>query len=306
LAAFAGLGIAGWAKFDALVVYKSWTADRFSSQVLSPEKELALAPAASFAECSYCPVMVVVPAGTFVMGSPPEETPANRRFYDNERPQHQVVIEQPFAVGRFEVTFEQWDACYYLGGCTTRPGDEGWGRGNQPVVNINWDDAKQYVAWLSRQTGKPYRLLTESEWEYAARAGTQTPYAFGTSIDGKANCDGCGSRWDNERTAPVGSFAANAFGLHDMHGNVWELVEDCYRDSYQGAPSNSATVHVEGCRDHVVRGGSFYNFKLNVRTAVRTRWHAGASKADVLDPDDPDTPAKAMGLRIARTLLVKR
>ena len=115
------------------------------------------------------------------------------------------------------------------------------GRGRQPVINVTWDDAQRYVAWLSKMTGKPYRLLSEAEWEYAARAGTQTAYSWGDEIGkGNANCNGCGSQWDNKQTAPVGSFAPNAFGLYDMHGNVWEWVEDCFHDNYNGAPEDGS------------------------------------------------------------------
>ena len=118
------------------------------------------------------------------------------------------------------MTFDEWDACNELGGCKTKPGDQGWGRGRQPIINVSWEDAREYVTWLSRHTGRPYRLVTEAEWEYAARAGSDKVFS-GTNDIGKnnANCNGCGSRWDNKQTAPVGSFAANAFGLHDMHGN---------------------------------------------------------------------------------------
>ena len=154
----------------------------------------------------------------------------------------------PFAVSKFEVTFDEWDACFELGGCLVNAADQPshaalpgpWGRGKRPVINVSWGDAQEYVAWLSKETGKSYRLLTEAEWEYAARAGSTTNYSWGDDIrkEGKvmANCNGCGSEWDNQKTAPVGSFAANAFGLHDMHGNVWELVEDCWSENYDGAP----------------------------------------------------------------------
>ena len=162
-------------------------------------------------------------------------------------------------MSKFEVTFDEWDACVAYGDCDPRVSDSGWGRGRQPVINVTWDDAKRYVAWLSRMTGKPYRLLTEAEWEYAARAGTQTAYSWGDEIGkGNANCDGCGSQWDNKQTAPVGSFAANAFGLYDMHGNVWEWVEDCFHDNYEGAPDDGSAWTADGdCNSRVLRGGSW-------------------------------------------------
>ena len=132
-----------------------------------------------------------------------------------------LQFAKPFAVSKFEVTFDDWDACVAYGDCNPVVRDSGWGRGRQPVINVTWDDAQRYVAWLSRMTGRTYRLLSEAEWEYAARAGTQTAYSWGDEIGkGNANCHGCGSQWDRRQTAPVGSFAANAFGLYDMLGNV--------------------------------------------------------------------------------------
>jgi formylglycine-generating enzyme required for sulfatase activity len=188
--------------------------------VLTVEAERALKPRDSFRECAKgCPQMVVVPAGEFMMGSP-----ANEKGRDGaEGPQHNVLIAHPFAVSRFDVTFEEWDACAAYGDCDPHMMDAGWGRGRQPVINVTWDDAQRYVAWLSRMTGKPYRLLSEAEWAYAARAGTSTPYPWGPEIGNRnANCNHCGSQWDSKRPAPVGSFAPNQFGLYDMHGNVWQ------------------------------------------------------------------------------------
>src|SRR5262249_16038271 len=143
-----------------------------------------------------------------------------------------------------------------------RPNDEGWGRGTRPVINVSWFDATAYVKWLSAKTGQQYRLLTEAEWEYAARAGTSTAYFWGNQIGrNQANCEGCGSRWDNKQIAPVGSFPANAFGLHDMHGNVWQWVEDRYDDNYNDAPADGRTwTSAENCiseNTRVLRGGSW-------------------------------------------------
>ena len=158
-------------------------------------------------------------------------------------PRHRVTIARPFSVGVHEVTFAQWDACRRAGGCSHNPDGQGWGRGTRPVVDVSWHDAQQYVRWLSGKTGARYRLLSESEWEYVARAGTTTRYWWGGAIArSRANCDGCGSRWDGRQTAPVGTFRPNAFGLHDVHGNVWEWVQDCERGSYSGAPSNGTGV----------------------------------------------------------------
>ena len=189
-----------------------------------------------FRDCDVCPEMVVVPAGEFMMGSPPSEEGRG----DDEGPVHRVTISEPFAVGVYEVTFEEWDACVSGGGCGGyRP--EGWGRSSRPVINVSWDDAQAYVAWLSGKTGEAYRLLSESEWEYAARAGTTTRYHWGDDVGrNRANCvdDYCGDSW--EFTAPVGSFGANGFGLHDILGNVREWVEDCWNGSYAGAPSDGS------------------------------------------------------------------
>jgi tripartite-type tricarboxylate transporter receptor subunit TctC len=160
-----------------------------------------------------------------MMGSPESEN----GHLDDEGPQHAVTIAKPFAVGKFDVTFAEWDACADAGACS-RVLDGGWGRSDRPVINVSWDDAKLYVAWLSRMTGKPYHLLSEAEWEYAARARATTAYYWGDDVArGRANCHGCGSEWELIQTSPVGSFKPNAFGLYDMAGNVWQWVEDTYR-----------------------------------------------------------------------------
>ena len=154
-----------------------------------------------------------------------------------------------FAVSKFEVTFDEWDACVAYGGCAQHVLTATGGRGTQPVINVSWDDAKHYVAWLSKMTGKPYRLLTEAEWEYAARAGTTTAYSWGDEIGkGNANCNGCGSQWDNT-TRPLRSARSRPmqFGLHDMHGNVWEWVEDCYQSNYNGAPTDGSAWTTGDC-----------------------------------------------------------
>ena len=199
-----------------------------------------------FRDCGECPEMVVVPSGSFMMGSPGGE----ERRGDDEGPRHRVRIDYRFGVGIYEVTFAQWDACVSAGGCGGyRPDDRGWGRGNRPVMRVSWDDAQLYVRWLSQITGKTYRLLSESEWEYVARAGTTTPFHFGSTIStDQANYDGNytygGGRKGvyREKTISVGSFRANAWGLYDVHGNVWEWVGDCWNDSYTGAPADGSGV----------------------------------------------------------------
>ena len=235
---------------------------------LSPMQEKALKPKDTFKECANCPEMVVVPAGSFTRGSPTSE-PGHSA---DEGPQHTVTIARPFAVGRFAVTFDEWDACAADGGCNGyKPSDEGWGRGRRPVINVSWDDAKAYVAWLSKKTGKSYRLLSGAEYEYATRAGTQTAYPWGNAIGtNNANCHACGSQWDARQTAPVGSFAANGFGLYDMVGNVEVWMEDCYHDSYSGAPSDgSAWIEGADCSRRIVRAGSWFFAPAFLRSAKR-------------------------------------
>ncbi len=195
----------------------------------------------TFRDCEVCPEMVVLPAGKFTMGSPEEE----RGRDDDEGPQHRVTILKPFAVGKYEVTLGQYaefirETKHKAGNCDVPIGkswnDPGFEQSNDhPVVCVSWDDASTYAYWLSMKTGHEYRLLTEAEWEYAARAGTTTAYHFGRMLLGnQANYD------NNEGTVAVGSFPANAFGLHDMHGNVWEWVEDCWHDDYTDAPTNGS------------------------------------------------------------------
>ena len=213
------------------------------------------------------PEMVVIPAGSFRMGC---VSGVDCGIY--AKPVHWVTIAEAFAVGRYEVTFGEWDACVSAGGCGRRADDGGWGRGNRPAINVSWADAREYVQWLSRQTGAEYRLLSESEWEYAARAGTSTAYSWGNEIGrNRANCDGCGSRWDDESTAPVGSFRPNAFGLYDMHGNVAEWVDDCWNDSYRGAPSDGSARRAGDCSRRVLRGGSWSSYLSWLRSASRMR-----------------------------------
>ena len=213
--------------------------------------------------------MMVIPAGSFMMGSP-----ANVAGRDaTESPQRQMTLRAPLAVGKFEVTFAEWDACVAAGGCSHRTADEGWGRGNRPVINVSWDDAQAYVRWLSRRTGRTYRLLTEAEWEYAARAGTVTAYSFGETISpSQANYRG----GNLGPTQPVGSYAANRFGLHDMHGNVWEWVQYCYVASYPpGSGDASVAVTTGDCFARVLRGGSWLSTPQNLRAADRGRGTTG-------------------------------
>jgi formylglycine-generating enzyme required for sulfatase activity len=230
--------------------------------------------------------MIVIPAGKFMMGSPENEPDRNA----SEGPLHEVTIAKPFAVSRFEVTFEEWDACVAAAACSRVP--DGWGRGTMPAINVSFVDAKQYIGWLSQLTGKEYRLPTEAEWEYAARAGANTLYSWGDDVGmGNANCDGCGSQWDLKQTASVGSFRPNRFGLYDMHGNVWEWVEDSWHGNYDAAPTDgSAWLRGADPSFRIVRGGSWRNESELVRAAVRFRRNVNV-RFDTL------------GFRVARTLM---
>ncbi|MDE2977987.1 MAG: formylglycine-generating enzyme family protein [Acidobacteriota bacterium] len=231
------------------------------------------------------PELVVIPAGSFRMGCV-----SGVDCRGDETPVHEVTIPRPFAVSKYEVTFAEWDACVSAGGCSHRPGDRGWGRGRRPVIHVSWQDAQEHVRWLSEQTGGEYRLLSESEWEYAARAGSSTAYSWGNEIgSGRANCVGCGSEWDNLQTAPAGSFSGNAFGLHGMHGNVGEWVEDCWNGNYDGAPSNGTAWQSGDCSRRVLRGGSWGLTRGYLRSANRGGYFSGTRNGRV-------------GFRVARTL----
>jgi formylglycine-generating enzyme required for sulfatase activity len=283
VAVIVGLVVLGSARSKDLML--RWDVWR---NVLSTRTERSLQAKQEFRECSRCPVMVVVPAGEFTMGSPATEQGRE----DDESPQHRVTIAKPFAVSKFEVTFNDWDACVAAnGGCGQVP-DNGWGRGNRPVINVSWGEAKQYVAWLSQVTGKTYRLLSEAEYEYATRAGTTTAYPWGDNIGmNNANCKGCGSDWDGKQTVPVGSFAPNAFGLYDMVGNVSAWTEDCWHDNYNRAPMDGSTWITGGdCGQRVLRGGSWSFYPGLLRSADR-EWHFTVLRVNYL------------GFRVARTVL---
>jgi formylglycine-generating enzyme required for sulfatase activity len=230
--------------------------------------------------------MAVIPPGSYLLGAPESESGAS----SDEKPQHRVRIAQPFAIGRYAVTFEDYDR-FCVETCRQQPVDRGWGRGRRPVIDVSWEDAVAYGDWLSAQTGQTYRLPTEAEWEYAARAGTATAYWWGDEIGrGNANCDGCGSQWDDKETAPVGSFKPNAFGLFDTAGNVWEWVADCFHDNYKGAPADGSTWDASGsCPARVLRGGCWNSYSRNLRSANRLRYGTGDRGYDI-------------GFRVARTL----
>ena len=229
-------------------------------------------------DCAECPVLVMVPPGRFMMGSPESQTGHEK----DESPYHEVTIPNALAVGKFEVTFAEWDACVSDGGCGGyRPLDDGWGRDTRPVIHVSYNDAQSYLTWISAKTGKQYRLLSEAEWEYAARAGTATPYFWGgmasrsyANYGVDACCHGFAQgadKWEN--TAPVGSFPPNAFGLHDMLGNVSEWTLDCRNDRYDGAPSDGSAWTSGDCSVRVLRGGSWFSDPGYIRSAIRD-WDA--------------------------------
>jgi len=226
------------------------------------------------------PAMVVIPAGEFWMGAPEHEA---GRYRDEIRQQVQVAR---FAMGRFEVTFAEYDRFIEATG-REKPEDAGWGRGRQPAIHVSWHDATAYAAWLSAQTGEVYRLPTEAEWEYAARAGSDSAYWWGDGIGvNRANCHGCGSPHDNTRAAPVGSFEPNAFGLYDTVGNVWEWTCSAYDADYEGLEQR---CRERGHGNRVFRGGAWADGPRWVRVAHRHR-------------DSPTGYSNSRGFRLARSL----
>ncbi len=249
---------------------------------LSPDRERALRPKDRFRECpTVCPEMVVVPPGSFTMGSPASESGRS----DNEGPQHGVTFTNAFAVGRYAVTFDEWDACVADGGCNGyRPDDNGWGRGRRPVINVSWDDAKAYLAWLSRKTGEPYRLPSEAEREYVTRAGTTAPYWWGSTISKSQ------ATYDGTQTMPVDSFAPNPWGVYQVHGNIWEWTEDCWNNSYSAAPGDGSAWKAGDCKSRVVRGGSWVSGPLALRSAYRGWFPA-------------DSRSYSPGFRVGRALI---
>ena len=300
------------------------------AQPLSSERERGLKPKDSFRECTNCPVMVVVPAGSFTMGSPEGEKDRDKERDKHESPQHVVSFERPFAVGKFVVTVDQFSAFVKATGhdagtkCGTfedgkvelrdnrswrKPGFRQ--KGSHPAACLNWHDAKAYAAWVAKTTGKGYRLLTEAEWEYSARGRTKPgpaprfhfgddekdmcKYGNGADQTAKKTVTGSG-RWTffscsdgYAYTAPVGSFSANAFGLHDMHGNVLQWTEDCYHDSYNGAPVDGSAWISGDCSSRVLRGGAWYLGPRGLRAALRG-WHPDDNRGD------------HQGIRVARPL----
>ena len=267
-------------------------ASKTAARPLAAEEAATLAqsPGQVFRECENCPQMVVVPAGSFTMGSLVREPERS----GDEGPQRPVTIGKPFAAGMFPVTFGEWAVCADEGGCKGNrvPSDENWGRSERPAVNVSWNNAKEYISWLNWKTnGGHYRLLSEAEWEYAARAGTTSRFSWGDGLgEGNANCAGCSSQWDKKQTAPVTSFAPNRFGLFGMHGNVWHWTEDCWHQSYDGAPAEGVAWVTENCSGRAARGGSWSSTPKNIRSAARNSVSASYSDSE-------------FGFRVARTLV---
>jgi formylglycine-generating enzyme required for sulfatase activity len=248
----------------------------------APTPASSLKQLTELSDCDDCPEMVSLPPGSFIMGDSNGDP--------SERPAHKVTIRKPFAIGKYEVTVGQWKACVADGGCRYSPKKAG-ADDNLPVRNISWSDAQQYINWLRKKTGQPYRLPTEAEWEYAARAGTQSRYWWGDRfVPGKANCKDCGGNdWDHKSPRRVGSHEANPFGLYDLNGSVWEWVSDCWHRSYSGAPKDGSAWSHANCTQRVIRGGSWRNDKSYLHSASRFRY-------------DADVRFLVNGMRVARDL----
>jgi formylglycine-generating enzyme required for sulfatase activity len=266
--------------------------------VKPPAYDVATKGGQVFQECKNCPQMVVVPRGAATLGSPAGE-PGRQ---SNELAPHGVTIAAPFAVAPYAVTFDEWDACVADGGCNGyKPDDNGFGRGKHPVIFVSWNDANAYVKWLKSKTGAPYRLLSEAEWEYAARGCTtaecpNTPFWFGDISPELANYD---SRYSYEgstkadralETVPVDQGKANPFGLYNMIGNVQQWVEDCWNAQLDSAPADGSAVLTGDCSDRVIRGGSYSDKPDALRAAARA-WDAA---------DDRESPN--VGFRVGRSL----
>lgn len=249
-----------------------------------------------FKDCPDCPEMLAVEPGTVTMGS--DLWLKSKELDYDARDQHTVTIETAFAMARHEVTFANWDACVSAGGCNGyAPPDEGWGRGPLPVIHVSWNDATAYAAWLTETTGHLYRLPSEAEWEYAARGGSTLAFPWGrfasheyANFGEKQCCTGKtkqADQWVN--TAPVGHFPPNGFGLHDTAGNVYEWVQDCFRDRYSGAPVDGSADLSGDCERRRIRGGAWYSDPGRIRSSYRA-WQT------------PDQRDYVIGFRVVREL----
>jgi len=241
-------------------------------------------PLSTFKDCDICPEMVVIPPGEFMMGSPADEP--NRSTTGSENPYHKVTITRDFAIGKYETTWDEWEACVSAGGCGEYiPPDRDWGRGRRPVIVVSWEDAKLHAAFLTERTGHVYRLPTEAEWEFAARAGTTTPFSTGQTItsdqanfNGTFTYNGSSEGQFRKKTTPVGSFPPNAFGLHDVYGNVMEYTEDCGNLNYDGAPTDGSAWIAGDCRFVNMRGGNWGSRPMLIRSAIRKRMYRNGKR----------------------------
>ena len=258
-----------------------------------------------FRDCDVCPLLVLLPPGRYLMGAPDgEEARAGNGNRPEasiavELPQVEMVLHRPFAFGKYEVVFDEWNHCVATGGCLHEPDNQWWGERTRPVINIARADVDPFLRWLSRTSGRPYRLPSEAEWEYAARAGSRTARHWGEEIgSGMAVCDGCGTRWDNRRTAPVGSFPPNSFGLYDTLGNVYEWVADCWTENLEDLPRDGTPLLADSfwwrdgsCERSVRRGGYYNAYPWVVRAAARSFWSPGPWKSR----------SRFYGFRVARS-----
>jgi formylglycine-generating enzyme required for sulfatase activity len=250
----------------------------------SREEAPVAGPAGSVAtikDCDVCPVMVALSPRPFMMG--------NNSSDPSERPAHKVALHTPFAIGKYEVTVGQWNQCVRASVCPAMPSLSNV-PDNLPMRDVSWDEAQLYLKWLGTVSGKPYRLPTEAEWEYAARGGTTTRYWWGHEMKGgNSSCEGCGEPWNAERPPPVGSFPANPFGLNDMNGSVWEWVQDCWHSTYKGAPADGSAWVDGNCQARVIRGGSWRENGSYMLSTTRFKYDASVRQSQ-------------NGFRVARSL----
>jgi formylglycine-generating enzyme required for sulfatase activity len=256
------------------------------SKPLSRNEEAALKPVDRFRECEDCPKMVVVSGGTFVMGASANEPGST----SDERPQHEVTV-QGFGVGQFPVTNSEWMACVAARGCSYRPNSDMIDDARQAVGNILWDDANEYVQWLSRKTGRPYRLLSEAEREYVTRAGTTTAFWWGDSANppGDIHPRSAGMSFAQTTAFAAMPFSANPWELYEVHGSTYDWVEDCWHPNYQGAPADGSAWITDDCSGHVLRGGAASRSAQTRRSAARI-WFGSPNRL------------LYMGVRVARSL----
>jgi serine/threonine-protein kinase len=263
----------------------SYPQGTYAAQAMAAIEALRPSPGRTFRDCVGCPEMVSLPTGTASLGATENESGA----LPNEKPQRPVTFANSFAIGVTEVTFAEYDACVAAGGCTGRPSDNGWGRGNRPVINVSWEDAQGYASWLSSKTGHSYGLPTEAQWEYAARAGDKNALLGGSPAAICAFANGAGAesglKWANsacsdpvaDRTMPTGRLGANKFGVKDAIGNVAEWTQDCNTLNLRDAPTDGSADSRGSCNQRVVRGGSWFSGPENLRYASRLMQRRGDS-----------------------------